>query len=125
MIAYEFATRVSADGKLLIPARYANQLPIGNSVRVIILVNELASPHHRSPDSLFTLAEVIAEIQNTPQSLTNVTPAKKFTETDVENWIDHPDPAFDVMAWNQEWDKVEADMKARELAEEQWEAEKL
>jgi len=125
MIAYEFATRVTADGKLLIPAGYTNQLPIGNSVRVIVLVNESALHSLRRPDSLFTLAEVITEIQNTPQSLTNVTPAKKFTETDVENWIDHPDPAFDVMAWNQEWDKVEADMKAWELAEEQWEAEKL
>lgn len=125
MIAYEFATRVTADGNLLIPEGYANQLPIGNSVRVIVLVNELALTHHRESNSLFTLAEVIAEIQNTPQPLANLTPAKKFTETDVKNWLDNPAPSFDVSAWNQEWDSVEADMKAKELAEEQWEAEKL
>jgi len=125
MIAYEFATRVTVDGNLLIPAGYANQLPIGNSVRVIVLVNELALTRHRESNSSFTLAEVIAEIQNTPQPLANITPAKEFTEADVENWLDNPDPSFDVKAWNREWDRVEADMKALELAEEQWEAEKL
>lgn len=125
MIAYEFATRVTADGKLLIPAGYANQLPIGNSVRVIVLVNELALTCHRGSNSLFTLAEVIAEIQNTSQPPANITPAKEFTEADIEKWLDNPDPSFDVIAWNREWDKVEADMKARELAEEPWEAEKL
>jgi len=125
MIAYEFATRVTADGNLLIPEGYVNQLPIGNSVRVIVLVNELALHSLRKPDSLFTLTEVITEIQNTPQPPANLIPAKEFTEADVENWLDNPDPSFDVIAWNREWDRVEADMKALELAEEQREAKYL
>ena len=66
-----------------------------------------------------TLEEVVAKIKHTPKNPANIQPA---TESLAEGLAASPyeqDPHFDVTSWQKQWDEVEADMKAQELAHEQ------
>jgi len=69
-----------------------------------------------------TLEEVMAKIKATPPSPTAFHPA---TESLLDYLLAVPDdPDFDVEAWNRDWARVEAEMKARDkandIAEGQW-----
>jgi hypothetical protein len=126
MRAYEFSSRVTSDGKLVIPDAYTNNIPVGDTVRVIILVNEaqlLADDERDEFEELFSLEEVVDEIKRTPQNPANVHPTSGLLAEHLANSPETPDPSFDVANWNREWDKVEAEMKAMELAEQESEAD--
>lgn len=126
MKAYEFSTRVTSDGKLVIPDAYTNNIPVGDTVRVIILVNEaqlLTDEEEDEVEELFSLEEIVDEIKQTPQNPANVHPASGLLAEHLANSPEMPDPSFDVAKWNREWDRVEAEMKVMELAEQESEAD--
>ncbi len=143
MKAYEFSTSVTSDGRLAIPDAYTKDIPIGDSVRVIVLVDEQAAygaegtpPSHLTIradettgfiegelDELPSLAEVMAEIKSSPQNPANIQPASGLLAEHLMNSPEVPDPLFDVTKWNREWDEVEAKMKAMEIADQKSEVD--
>ena len=123
MRAYEFFAKVTPDGKVAIPKSYTQDIPIDSHVRVIILVSEIET---RDPDEqavqasplFLSLNEVIAKIKSIPSNPANIQPASGLLAEHLADSPDEPDPSFDVVAWNKEWDKVEAEMEAIELGGE-------
>jgi hypothetical protein len=126
MKAYEFSTSVTSDGKLVIPDTYVKGMPLGSSVRVIVLVNEKGLPidnEQEELEELLSLEEVIMEIKSSPQNPANIQPASGLLAEHLTNSPELPDPSFDVVKWNREWDKIEAKMKRMEIAEQKSEAD--
>lgn len=125
MYAYEFLTTVAEDGTLLIPKDYARQLSKGESVRVIVLVGERStgdpilnsSPDNgdRNIDKANSFTALIAHIQRVPSQSANIHPASGLLGQHLANPVIEPDPAFDWKAWEQSWDRYEAEAKAASL----------
>lgn len=63
------------------------------------------------------LAQVGAEIQS-PQNPAHIQPASGLLAEHLANAPHEFDPSFDESLWNQEWDRVEEEMKAVEIADE-------
>lgn len=108
MKAYEFSTTVTSDGKLTIPDAYAQNIPAGDAVRVIVLVDETETAKIETPDNFLSLEKVIAEIRNTPFNPANIKPGNGLLAEHLANSPGDPDPSFDVVAWNIAWDKIES-----------------
>jgi hypothetical protein len=113
MKSYEFSTNITPDGRLVIPATLAKEMPVGESVKVIVLVNE-----HENGGENFLLENIIAEIKKTPQNPANITPASGLLAEHLLNSPEEADPSFDLEVWEREWDNVEATMKAIEFADQ-------
>jgi len=114
MKAYEFSTKITPDGKLVIPDVYAKNISIGDTVRVIVLVGESKSPvpeAQEAQDKLFSLEKVIADIKIIPPNSANIQPASGLLAEHLAKSPGEPDPSFDVVGWNKAWDKVEAEME--------------
>lgn len=122
MQAYEFSTKVTSDGKLIIPNPYIQNMRKGDSVRVIVLVDEPLADNEREEPFIFRLEDIVAEIKAKPQNPNNIKPASGLLVKHLADLPHEYDPSFDVIVWNKEWDKIEAEMKAMEIAEEQAEA---
>ncbi len=118
MQAYEFSTKIGPGGKLMIPATHTDALPVGESVRVIVLVTgpDASVPNETQPPDL--LAQIVAEIQFTPQNPAQIQPASGLLAEHLANAPHEFDPSFDESLWNQEWDRVEEEMNAIEIADE-------
>lgn len=122
MVAYEFLTEVTADRTLLIPPNYANSLHTGAPVRVILLVEENgnANGHHvGSSEALTSLEAVVAEIKRMPRNPNNIKPASGLLGKHLLAQEQKLDPTFDINEWLQQWDQLEAEMKAASLANEE------
>ena len=64
------------------------------------------------------LLALVEQIQQTPFNLDNITYPTKSWE-DYGSEIDKPlNTAFDVTKWNEQWDKIESQMKAASLTHE-------
>jgi hypothetical protein len=74
-------------------------------------------------DKLLTVEEIIKEIKSTPQNPANVQPASGLLAEHLADSCEIPDPSFDVVTWNREWDKIEAKMEMMEIAEQRSEAD--
>ncbi len=118
MHAYEFSTTISNAGQVLIPAQVADKLPEGASVRVLILVDEVEpsvnghSDYSETLSFLPSLEELVAEIKRSPAKPANFHPGDGLLAWRLANPVVEPDPDFDETAWNQEWARIEAEMKA-------------
>jgi len=126
MKAYEFSTIVTADGKLLIPDPYAQDLQAGNSVRVIVLVQEAIAPATADgpqTEPTLSLDEVVEEIKGSVQNPANIQAGSGMLAQHLADSPECPDPSFDVATWNQQWDQIEAQMKRMEQAEQAAEAD--
>lgn len=125
MHAYEFSTTISETGQVIVPAQVADQLPEGAAVRVLILVDEVeagVNGHKEPVESLAflpSLEELIAEIKRLPMKPANVRFGDGLLAWRLANPVTAPEPDFDEAAWNQEWARIEAEMKAASLANEQ------
>lgn len=117
MQAYEFSTKVGPGGKLVIPESYTKDLPVGDSVRVIILVNEFPVSLADESKNLSLLEQIVTEIRATPQNPANVQSASDLLTKHLANAPHEFDPSFNVAAWNEEWDRLEEEMKTLEMAE--------
>ena len=114
MKAYEFSTTITSDGKLVIPESYTKDIPAGDSVRVIILVNDKITPIVSEEEEIaepLTVAEIVEELKQSPQNLANIHTASGLLAEHLANSPETPDPSFDVVEWNQQWDEIEANMK--------------
>ncbi len=129
MYAYEFATQITETGYVEIPAEYAEHIPPGSAVRVLILT--AADVQHEKPsvkqdkqnslDDAAALEEFILGIKGKPSNAEHIhVGSGKLAEhlTDTNN---RTDPDFDAAAWDQEWATIEAKMKAASLTHEQTE----
>jgi len=125
MKTYEFLATVTHDGRLIIPAAYASEIPAGGSVRVIILVGEEdGSPDGRDElNGSASLEEVVNEIKSSGQNPANIQPASGLLAEHLTNCPEIPDPSFDITTWNREWDEIEAEMKVMEIAEQKSETD--
>jgi len=121
MKTYEFSTTVTQDGRLIIPAAYASEIPAGGPVRVIIMIGE--TDGRDELEELGSLEEVVDEIKSSSQNPANIQPASGLLAEHLSNSPEIPDPAFDVTAWNREWDEVETEMKMMEIAEQKSETD--
>jgi hypothetical protein len=123
MVAYEFLTRLTKNGVVIVPQRYRRKLNKVTSVRVILLVEEVADDEtdNATPeiDETTELDQIIARIQQLGPNPNNVTPASGLLAQHLAELMQSSDPTLDVAQWQQEWDKVEAAMEAEEAVHEQ------
>jgi len=119
MKAYKFSTHKTSDNKLVIPEAYTQKIPVSNRVQVIVLVNEWDLPFQKQnpPNDVFSLKDVIAQIKVSPQNPALIQPASGLLAEHLTNCSEKPELTFDVKKWNQEWDDLEAKMKADEQAD--------
>ncbi|HHC24106.1 MAG TPA: hypothetical protein ENK58_01640 [Desulfobacterales bacterium] len=122
MIAHEFSTCIGSDGRPIIPVPVKN-MPVGSPVRVIVLTDEKYLPAQTQGDSLSALENVIREIKNSHQNPENIYPASGLLAEHLKISDREADPCFSPAEWNREWDRIEAEMKAEELAEQRTEGE--
>jgi hypothetical protein len=128
MVAYEFSTAVTDEHTLVIPNDYAKTLPIGEAVRVILLVNEngYQNGHHEAPtNESLSLEALVAQIKQMPLNPANVTPGGGHLGEKLAHPVTESDPNFDLAEWTREWDRVEAEMEAQSLAHEEAELREL
>lgn len=120
MKTYEFSTHVTYDHKLVIPEICTRDLPPGQSVQVVISIDEKLSQdnsrNERSEEG-FSLETVIAQIRNSSQNPACLQQGSGLLAEHLMNSPELPDPSFDIKEWNQEWDGIEEQMKAMERAE--------
>ncbi len=122
MHAYEFSTTISNSGQVFVPAQVADKLPEGASVRVLILVDEVEHTTYGTAarnEAQTALEELIAEIKRMPVNPKLFHPGNGLLAEHLAHPVTEPDPDFDETAWNQEWARIEAEMKAASLAHEQ------
>jgi hypothetical protein len=117
---YEFSTHVTYDSKLNIPTLYQPNLTSGQAVRVIVLLNDLnvQKPVVSNQSDLFSLEDVITQIQKSLQDSTLIQPGSGLLAEHLSHSPEKPDPLFDVKQWNLEWDDIEAKMKAMDILDE-------
>ncbi len=120
MFIVEFSTTIAEDGTIVMPADYAEHLPKGEPVHVVVYseATETSEPDQFPDENLLSLEELVAEIKALPSNPANITPGNMQRLADcLANPVTEPDPAFDVATWNREWDRIEAEINASELAE--------
>lgn len=117
MKAYQFLTHKTTNNMLIIPDAYAQKIPVENSLQVIVLVNEWDLAFQNHSNDVPSLKNVITEIKESPQNSALIQPASGLLAEHLSNCSDKPDLTFDVKKWNQEWDDLEAKMKADEQAD--------
>lgn len=128
MVAYEFSAAVTAERTLVIPADFAKILPVGESVRVILLVekNGYQNGHQIEEILRFPLLEdLVAEIKQMSPDPLNITSGHGQLGEKLAHPVTKADPQFDLGAWTKEWDAVEAEMEAQSLAHEEAELRAL
>ena len=132
MYAYEFATQITETGYVEIPAEYAESIPPGSAVSVLILTT--ADAQHDKPgtavltqdkqsdlDDTAALEEFILGIKGKPSNPEHIHVGSGKLVEHLSDAINRTDPDFDAGAWDQEWATIEAKMKAASLAHEQTE----
>ena len=121
MIAYEFFTQVAQDGRLVVPVDYRQKLPVGSSVRVVVLVDAAVPPKPNGQDALKsfpTLEEVVKQIRATPPNPNNISGSNAQLAERLLHPVTEAEATFDLASWQAEWRQVEATMKADSLAHE-------
>jgi hypothetical protein len=119
MTALEFSACIGPDGRLTVPV---SAIPAGSPVRVIVLTDEKDFPvsnKEMPADGFPSLDEVIREIKNSPQNPKNIRPASGLLGKHLSESDEKPDPCFSFADWNREWDRIESEMKAEEVAEQE------
>lgn len=128
MVAYEFSTAVTHDHTLVIPEDYARTLPVGEPVRVILLVKENGYQNGYQEESTgepSSLEELVAEIKRMSPNPANIKPASGLLGKHLAELEQVYDPTFDIDGWLSEWDRVETEMKKASLAHEAHELEEM
>lgn len=121
MTAYEFYTKVNSEGHIVIPPEYVPDIPADQQIRVLLLVPEPAivpSNGHDEDLGHGSLEDLVKQIKNTPVNLANIRPGDmKLLAERLANPVAEPDHLFDAAEWNQQWDQLEAELEAAELAD--------
>jgi hypothetical protein len=131
MYAYEFATQVTQTGYVEIPAEYAEHIPPGSAVRVLILTPAAAQDDKSGVkedkqsqlDDAAALEEFILSIKGKPSNAEHIHVGSGKLAEHLTDAINGPDPDFDAVSWNHEWAIIEAKMKAASLVHEKTELE--
>jgi hypothetical protein len=127
MVTYEFVAQIDEDGVVKIPRAYRHKLRTGEPVRVILQVAEpvaAAAADQPQPDeqaadeALAALEETVARIQRLGPNPNNITPASGLLAQHLAELESEIDPDFDSEAWLREWEILEAQMEADQLAHE-------
>jgi hypothetical protein len=118
MQAFEFPTHLVEGAYLVIPQDYAQEIPEGSELRVILLVKEPAlarvngKTEARDADvEPGSLVELIARIQSKPSDPANIRPGNMVLLAErLANPVTEPDPSFDPIVWDRQWAQIEAEM---------------
>lgn len=100
MVAYEFSTAVTLEHTLVIPEDYARTLPVGEPVRVILLVKENGYQNGHEQESAIepsSLEELVAEIKRMPPNPANIKPASGLLGKHLVELEQEYDPTFDIV----------------------------
>ncbi len=96
--------------------RYRNRKYLPYSGQVLSLETLLSKPNNIYPGATVTIEDAVKEDKvywhNTEEP---------FDPEYLANTPDDRDPDFDVTKWNEEWDRLEAEMEASSLAHEETE----
>ena len=125
MIAYEYATTIQENHPITIPFQYIQDIANGSKIRILIIVDEVANPLSQLVDQRAELEDFIAEIKARPPTDHLLVSGDGRLAEYLANPVNEPDPEFDVNAWNQEWQAVEAQMNAEERKYEQRELNRI
>ena len=125
MIAYEYATTIQENHPITIPFQYIQDIANGSKIRILIIVDEVANPLSQLVDQRAELEDFIAEIKARPPTDHLLVSGDGRLAEYLANPVNEPDPDFDVNAWNQEWQAVEAQMNAEERKYEQRELNRI
>lgn len=106
------ATRLQKHSTLL-------QRPVAEVASTLLEV-ALPDTATAATDFPFTLEQVVVRIQATPPNPAMIRPAKASLGEYLAQSIAAEDPyePFDQAEWNRQWDAVEAEMKARDRADD-------
>jgi len=121
MFTVEFSTTIGEDGTIVMPADYVAHLPKGEPVRVVVYTETREMPEATSlaEEDLPSLEELVAEIKALPRNPATIRQASGLLGEHLAHPLTQPDLNFDLKAWENTWDRLEAEMKAAELAEEE------
>jgi len=132
MIAYEYATTIRENHPITIPFQYLQDIANGSKVRILIVVDEVATTLSQLVDQYVededdepSLEDFIAEIKARPPTDHLLVPGDGRLAEYLANPVTEPDPDFDVDAWNREWQAVEAQKNAEERKYEQRELDRI
>ncbi len=120
MRTYEFTTKVTPDGKLLLPGHLAQNISHSESVHVTLVIGQKKKADEELP---LSLEQLIVEIKRTPQNPKSVQLATGSLFEHLAHPLSEPDPVYDVEAWNAQWDDFEQQMDEEELIgedEQEW-----
>lgn len=99
MRTYEFTTKLTPDGKLLLPDNLAQNISQGESVHVTLVIGQKKK---RDEDSPLTLEQLVSEIKRTPQNPQSMLPASGLLFEHLAHPLGEPDPIYDVETWNRQ-----------------------
>ena len=70
MVACEFATTLLENGHVVLPETYTKYIPVGSSLRVLVLLNEITTTHETSygPEEGPSLEEFVKQLKQIPIS---------------------------------------------------------
>lgn len=104
MIAFQFPTQITTNGDLAIPA--------GSQLQIVLLVEAPTEQAQETVDEPLSLAEYTAFLRSRPLPASLITPASGLLGEHLVYPQREADPDFNETTWNQQWDKIEAEMNA-------------
>ncbi|MCE7982187.1 MAG: hypothetical protein DYG89_13405 [Caldilinea sp. CFX5] len=119
MIAFQFPTQITTNGDLAIPSQYRQSIPAGSQLQIVLLVEAPTEQAQETVDETNSLEEYTAFLRSRPLPASLITPSSGLLREHLANPQQDPDPNFSERAWNQQWDKIEAEMNADEEIDEQ------
>jgi hypothetical protein len=132
MVAYEFATTLLKNGHVVLPESYIKYIPVGSSLRVLVLLDELgvrslppssthpeltAQEKNLEPEKELALEQFVKQLKQTPINPAMIQPGNMALLAErLANPLTAADPNFDPIEWERLSNEHEAKMKAFEQA---------
>lgn len=115
MQTYEFFTKITPDGTLVLPVDVAKHISHQKQVRVVLMIEQ---EHNGTEENLLSLEQLIHEIKNTTPKSENIQPASGLLFEYLAHPLTEPTSDFDAERWNVAWDELERSMDENELTQE-------
>ena len=146
MVAYEFATTLLKNGHVVLPESYIKHIPVGSSLRVLVLLEELglnelgirslpplsthpeltAQEKNLEPEKELALEQFVKQLKQTPINPAMIQPGNMALLAErLANPLTAADPTFDPLEWERLSNEHEAKMKAFEQAKAEQEFKEM
>lgn len=115
MQTYEFSTKITPDGTLVLPADLAKNISRQKQVRVVLMVEQ---EHNGAEESLLSLEQLIHEIKSISPQNKNIQPASGLLFEHLAQPATEPSSDFDAESWNAAWDELERSQDRHNISQE-------